>query len=162
MRNFLVISMLLSCAACGGGTGGGDPGTAVKMQPLAGTIQGKSFSAVSATARAGGNGESVTIYPKMVGCTDNPTLADGDMQIGLTVPTWTAGSSYQLNLSLGDLANSKTVDFVVEQGMTPQNYITGTGRVEVQQTGMNAMLGLRATDPMYGSVEGTIAVSECM
>jgi hypothetical protein len=162
MRNLLIIStVLLLCGACGGSSG--DPGTAVKMQPLAGTIKGKSFSAVSALARAGGSmtGRQITIYPKMTACTDPGTLNDGDQQILLNVDPWTAGSSYQLNLDLTNLANAKTVTFVVEQGMTPNNYIVGSGRVEVQQTGMNAMLGLRATDSSYGSVEGTIAVTEC-
>jgi hypothetical protein len=152
---------MLLCAACGGTSG--DSGAAVKMQALAGTINGKSFSAVSAIARVNGSGgKDVTIYPKMVGCMDATTLADGDMEILVPVGSWTAGNDYELSLNLSDLANAKTVTFVVEQGMTPQNDIIGTGRVEVQQTGMNAMIGIRATDSTYGSVEGTIAVTECM
>jgi hypothetical protein len=154
---------LIASAACGG-TGASDSGAPVKAQALSGTIQGKSFTGQSAIARTLGSSTQVTIYGKNVTCTDNVQLMDGEAEILFSVANWMDGASYALNLDLSNLSSSRTVTFVVQQGSTPNNLIIGTGRVEVQKAGgmgSNGLIGLRATDPMYGSVEGTVSVQIC-
>jgi hypothetical protein len=161
MRHSILLAITFACAACGSSSSNGDPGTPVKMQALTGTIQGQSFTAQSAIAQSDGmGGRLVTINATNLGCTDVPMRADGDRWILVGVSDWTAGTSYQLKLDLSGQP-SHTATFVVQQGGTSDNLIVATGRVEVQQTGMNAELGLRANDPRFGSVEGTVAVTEC-
>lgn len=163
MRKQWLFWVLIASAACGG-TGTSDSGAPVKAQPLSGTIQGKAFTAQSAIARSLGGSTQVTIYAKNVGCMDNAQLMDGEAEILFSVDKWMDGASYQLNLDLSNLSSSKTVTFVVQQGSTPNNLIIGTGRVEVQKAGgmgSTGLIGLRATDSMYGSVEGTVSVQVC-
>ena len=163
----LVLLAALTSAACtvntvnGGNGGGSDPGTPVKQQPLAGTIDGKSFTAKVALATAGFNGSSsrsLTIYASAATCDNQPQLNDGDMQILVDVDNWSAGNAYQLSLS-------QSATFVEQKGSTPDNFIITTGRVEVTDPGSTSAMGtlsIRATSSSYGNVEGQVPVLNCM
>jgi hypothetical protein len=135
-----------------------DPGTSVKSQPLAGTINGKPFTAKVALARPGfsktSGGKELDIYSNDATCDKPPSLLPGDHKILLSVNAWADGSSYQL-----DLSHSLTF---FEQ--PSENYVTFTGRVEVVKAGSDTdpgMIGVRASDADKGSVEGQVKVINC-
>jgi len=133
-----------------------DPGTAVKAQPLAGTINGKPFAAKVAIARPGfsGTGKSLDVYATDATCDSPPTLASGDHKILVEVGTWADGAAFQLD-------SAHSVTFVEEPA---NNFVTFTGRLEVIKAGTATepgMIGLRADDQSKGSVEGQIQVLNC-
>jgi hypothetical protein len=162
------VVLLAACAtaACtinsgpGGGGGGSDPGTPVKQQALAGTIDGKAFTAKVALASPGFNGSSsrsITVYATAATCDNQPQPADGDLQILVDVDDWTAGNAYELSLS-------HSATFVEQKGSTPDNFIVTTGRVEVTDPGSATQQGtfsVRATSSDYGNIEGQVPVSNC-
>jgi hypothetical protein len=143
-------------ATPGPGGGASDPGTAVKSQPLAGTINGKPFTAKVAIARPGfsGSGKQVDVYDVDATCDQQPALASGDHQILLDVANWADGTAYQLD-------TSHSLTFVEEPA---NNFVTFTGRVEVTKTGTAdapGTIALRANDADKGSVEGQVQVLNC-
>jgi hypothetical protein len=143
-------------ATPGSGGGASDPGTAVKSQPLAGTINGKPFTAKVAIARPGfsGSGKQIDVYDVDATCDQQPALASGDHEILLDVASWTDGAAYQL-----DTGHSLT--FVEEPA---NNFVTFTGRVEVTKAGTSeepGTISLRANDEDKGSVEGQVKVLNC-
>lgn len=156
--------LTLATAACSfngpGGGGGSDPGTPVKQQPLAGTIDGKSFTAVVALASPGFDGSasrSITIYAAAATCDAPPHDTDGSLEILVDVSSWTGGTAYELDLS-------HSVTFVEQNNGTPDNLIVDTGRLEVTDPGsamQNGTLSLRATSSQFGSVEGQVPVVLC-
>jgi hypothetical protein len=156
--------LALGATACSfnapGAGGGSDPGTPVKQQPLAGTIDGQSFAARVALASPGFDGtdsRSVTIYTVAATCDSQPQPGDGSLQILVDVSSWTSGSAYELDLS-------HSVTFVEQKNGTPDNLIVDTGRLEVTDPGsamQNGTLSLRATSSDFGSVEGQEPVILC-
>lgn len=140
----------------GAGSSASDPGSAVKTQPLSGTVNGKPFTAKVAIARPGfSSGEKqIDIYSVDATCDMQPQLAAGDHEILVTVKDWTEGASYQLDFS-------HSLTFVEAPA---QNFITFTGRVEILKAGSDTepgMLAVRADDQEKGSVEGQIKVVNC-
>jgi hypothetical protein len=161
VRTLIVaVPLLAACSvtpvASGVGGSEGDPGTAVKQQSLAGTINGHSFAAASAIAQSDGQGgQSITIYSTAATCTTLPALPP--LQILLDVTSWKGGTAYEL-----DLAHSVT--FVDQTSGSPDNLILDTGRVEVTAPASGATtwtLALRATSSSFGNVEGKIPVTVC-
>jgi hypothetical protein len=160
-----VLLAALATAACTvnsgpGGGGGSDPGSPVKQQALAGTIDGKSFTAKVALASPGFNGSasrSITVYAVAATCDNQPQPSDGDLQILVDVDDWAAGNAYQLSLS-------HSATFVEEKGSSPDNFIITSGRVEVTDPGSATQQGtfsIRATSSDYGSIEGQVPVLNC-
>lgn len=148
--------------ACGGddddnnGGNGGDPGTAVASKPLTGTIDGRAFTAVSALATDGFDGEKfIDIYDVQRDCDDFAPLPTGGRSILLSTE-WKP-MSQQLSLS-------NSVTFVIEEANGPNNIIVTQGRLELIDTptaaGQTGTLRLRATDG-EDNVEGQVSVTVC-
>jgi hypothetical protein len=149
-------SVTTTPAGSGDGMPASDPGTPVKSQPLAGTINGKPFTGAVALAHPGSSGskKSVEVYGADATCDKPAPLATGDHKILVSVDGWTDGSAYELDLN-------HSLTFVEEPG---NNFITFSGRVEVVKAGTNAdpgTLRIRANDGDKGSVEGEVKVLSC-
>jgi hypothetical protein len=158
---FACSSFTAACSSSSGSGNDGDPGTPVKQQPLAGTIDGHAFSAKTAVAQPNGSGGMmVTVFSSAATCAHQPQLQnDGDVQVLLEVDSWKAGNAYELSLS-------SSVTFVEQKSGSPDNLITTTGRVEVTDPGSasaNGTLSIRATSADFGSIEieGQVPVVVC-
>jgi hypothetical protein len=146
-------------------TSSGDSGAPVKQEVLAGTINGASFTAVSAIETSIGGLTSVTVYDSAVTCASiPPEVAVGHPQILLDVDPWTSGAAYELGL-----AQTVTFLFLQSDGTLFDDIVT-SGRVEVTTaatlapdggTGTAGVIGIRANDPQYGSIEGQVPVIAC-
>jgi hypothetical protein len=155
-RLALTVPLAAASAACGsdGSDGEGSDGP-VSSSPLAGTIDGKPFTARSALLRAGFSGDSermLSIYDVDATCGKGVT---SDREILTSIP-WTTGYADDLGFN-----GKPTVTFVVGAA---NNHVATVGRIEVvDATTDGTTLGtvrLRATMKEH-KVEGEVKVQVC-
>jgi hypothetical protein len=154
-------SVAVLSVGCSSSDGDGDDsGGPVASGPLAGTIDGKPFTAKSAIATPDKDGgkTSITVYDIDVTCeSSNPQV---DRRILTSVP-WKAGTERNLKLDFSDLNGSQTVTFVLGSS---NNIISNSGRIEVleapSEKGAKGKIRLRASAQSH-SVEGEVAVTVC-
>lgn len=148
------VVVALCLAACGGD---GDSDTPVATSALTGTIDGRSFTAVTALADRGfdANEKFVTIYEMQRGCDDFTPLPTGGRSI-LVAREWKPLTQ--------QLSFENNITFVVREEDGPNNIIVTTGRLELIDTpaevGKVGTLRLRASNGA-DKVEGQVSVTIC-
>jgi hypothetical protein len=155
------LAALLSLVACGGDDAepvNPDGTQAVSSEPLSGTIDGRSFTAVSALAFNSGfesNERFVSIYDIQRACEESSRPPVGSRHI-LMAREWTPRSE--------PLSLRNNVTFVLHKEGGPDNLVVTRGRLELLDTpaakGTTGTLRLRA---VLGSdrVEGEVSVRVC-
>jgi len=155
------LAALLSLAACGGDDAepvNPDGTQAVSSEPLSGTIDGRSFTAVSALASSSGfepNERFVAIYDIQRACGDYSRPPVGTRHI-LMVREWMPRSE--------PLSFSNNVTFVLQREDSPDNHIVTRGRLELVDTpAAKGALGTLRLRAINGSdrVEGQVSVTVC-
>ncbi len=136
-----------------------DSGGPVAAQPLAGNIDGQSWTAKIGIARAGFSDgkKSIDIYDAAATC--DSSMADAKRKILIDVP-WSAGTSKNFSFSLGG-GDSQTGTFVINGS---DNIISTAGRVEVVDAptdkGSTGKIRLRMAAES-NTVEGEVSVLVC-
>jgi hypothetical protein len=160
--------LAITAAACTSETdssSGGKTGP-VASSPLAGTIEGKSFTGKFAVARKSGFDDDpaaaaermISIYDREVPCSS--FSAETDAYLLLSVP-WKAGTARDFSFGGKD---SQTATFVVKKDGETVNVISTQGRVEIldapTEAGAKGKLRLRAAAD-GNNVEGEVSVEVC-
>ncbi len=138
----------------------------VAAKPLAGSIEGKTFSAKTALAHKSGfssdaddGKRSIDIYEDEVSCDDFGHKSD--RSILFSVP-WKAGTQRDFKLDFS--SEGQTATFVIQRDGKTDNIISTQGRVEIieapTEKGSKGKIRIRAT-AQSNSVEGEIAVTMC-
>jgi hypothetical protein len=153
----------LGAIACTSSTDSGSGKTGpVSATPLAGTIEGKSFTGKFGIAKPGFDESDpermISIYDTEVTCaTFSP---EADAYLLFSVP-WKAGTARDFSFGGKD---SQTATFVVKRDGETDNIISTQGRVEVieapTEAGAKAKIRLRA-EAQGNSVEGEVLVEVC-
>lgn len=141
--------------ACSGGSDAADGDSPIATTALAGSIGGKTFNAVSATARPGFDDDgtrSITIYETEVDC---ETFGDGDdgRKI-LTSAPWKDGFESAFSLNQNATLYTPPGD----------NNVATQGRIEIIKAGADGEEGtlrLRAYIDDDNQVEGEVTVKVC-
>jgi hypothetical protein len=146
---------------CSSSSGGGGATGPVATTPLAGTVDGQSFTAKTALAHDGFDSgkKSIDIYDTDV---NGEAFGQSSKREILLDVDWTAGSAK--DFSLGSGTAGQTATFVVDKNGTPDNIISTTGRVEIIDApttkGSTGKMRLRATAE-GNQVEGEVPVQVC-
>jgi hypothetical protein len=146
------------------GSGGGKTGP-VSATPLAGTIEGKSFSGKFGVAKKSGFDDDgkrmISIYDTEVPCSSFSRDGEPDAYLLLSVP-WEAGLARDFSFGGKD---GQTATFVVKKADGDfTNIISTQGRVEIleapSEAGAKGTIRLRA-EAKGNNVEGEVTVEVC-
>lgn len=154
-------SLCALAVACGSSSSDSAPSGPVAAQPLAGTIDGQSFTAKVGLAHKGfeDGKKSIDIYDTDATCDQFGTQAKREILID--VP-WTTGTSKDFSVSFS--GGGQTATFVVEKDGKTDNIVSGTGRVEVidapTDKGSTGKIRLRAIAES-NKVEGEVTIKVC-
>jgi hypothetical protein len=155
-RFSLLIAALLPITAlgCGGGDSSSEP---VAATPLAGKIDGKSFTAKGATGTildASSGKRFITISGDAITCASS----NAEGATVLTSVAWTEGTEAEFSLQ-----QNATLAF--PSGDSIQNNVATTGRIEVIKApttvGEKGKIRLRAVIDDNNTVEGEVDVEVC-
>ncbi|MFT3835727.1 MAG: hypothetical protein QM723_01865 [Myxococcaceae bacterium] len=160
MRRILFAAAVLAALSCGS-SAMMMMDVPVKDQPLAGTIGGQPWTAVSAIAKPSdpfnddGGEKFVNIYDKQYDCTSFSTPDDRSV---LAIVPWVVGAY--------NFSTQHNGTIVLDDGGTPDNLIGLDGRIELRSApqadaGINADMSIRIDVNQNNVVEGKIQVHVC-